>query len=92
MINPLPLITSLFKHFTTPNKVVIDIGDIHSYIDNEKYPNELYEFRFPYAYKLPVLEKEGWMVVVGRDRYKKPIHYYDKNFELLLVCRLKNTK
>ena len=92
MINPLPFITSLFKHFTTPNKLAIDIGDIHSYIDNEKYPNELYEFRFSYTYKLSALEKEGWMVVVGRDSYKKPIHYYDKNFELLLVCRLKNTK
>jgi hypothetical protein len=56
MINPLPLITSLFKHFTSPNKVVIDIGDIHSYIDNEKYPKELYDFALPYAYKLPALE------------------------------------
>jgi len=89
MINPLPFITSLFRHFTTPNKVAIDIGDIHSYIDNEKYPKELYDFAFPYAYKLPTLEKEGWQVVVGRDSYKKPINYYDKNFELILICKLK---
>jgi hypothetical protein len=32
---------------------------------------------------------EGWQVVVGRDRYIKPIHYYDKNLELILVSKPK---
>ena len=85
----------LLQWFTIEKlSLVVDLNwqQFNSYIDNEKYPNELYEFRFSYTYKLSALEKEGWMVVVGRDSYKKPIHYYDKNFELLLVCRLKNTK
>jgi len=89
MINPLSFITFLFQHFTTPIKMAIDLGDIHSYIDNKKYPKELYEFGFPHAYRVPTLEKEGWEVVVGRDKYKRPIHYYDKNFELKLLCKRK---
>lgn len=90
MINPFPIFKSIFNHLLIPKKVPIDIGDIHSFIDNEKYPEELFEFGLPRIYRLPIAQKEGWEIVVGRDKYKKPIHYYDKNYELILVCRRKN--
>ena len=89
-MNPLALfgpMNTLFKHFTIPDKQPIDINDIHSYISNDKYPKELYEFAFSYPYKVPLLRKDGWKLVVGRNGLLRPIHYYDQKLELILLCK-----
>lgn len=94
-MNPLPLfgpLKTLLGHFTIPDKQPIDIGDIHNYISNRKYPKELYEFAFTNLFKLPLLKKDGWSPVIGRSGLFKPIHYYDRKFELILICKKKEFK
>jgi hypothetical protein len=74
----------IFTYYVEANKVVIDTNNALKYID-KKYSSVNVRLYFCRTHRLEELKLEGWSLVVGRGRFYKPINYYDKNYELVLI-------
>ena len=78
-------IGGLFNLFTSPKHFVYDLGKTAEEQVTDNLIGQGYRFYMCYVHDVESMKKEGWKVAVGRDEFMRPINYFDKRDELILM-------
>ena len=83
-------ILSLFfkahEYLTLPVQITIELDDAQNLIGKDMINFDFYWCSLSRIYQR---KNDGWKIFVGRTKTLRPIHYFDKNKELILIYKTK---